>query len=67
VREELRRHNYVPMIFDFERPSHRDVNETVSTLAHMSRFVIADLTDPKSVPQDLMSIIPRLAAGRAVT
>jgi hypothetical protein len=60
LRVALRNRNYLPIVFDFEKPRHRDFTETVSTLAHLSRFVIADLTDPRSIPQELTAIIPRL-------
>jgi hypothetical protein len=61
IRENLRRHGYLPVLFDFEKPASRDLTETITTLAHLSRFIIADLTDPKSVPHELASIIPTLA------
>ncbi len=60
LRNALRSHDYLPILFDFEKPSNRDFTETVSTLAHLARFVIADLTDPRSIPHELMAIIPRL-------
>ena len=61
IREELRKRGYVPILFDFEKPDNRDTTETVTTLARMARFIIADITDPKSIPLELQSIIPDLA------
>lgn len=57
----LHAHDYVPVIFDFDRPASRDFTETVVTLAHMARFIIADLTDPASIAKELEAIVPRLA------
>jgi len=60
IREELRKSNYLPVIFDFDKPANRDLTETVSILAHIARFVVADITDARSVPQELDRIVPAL-------
>ena len=53
----LRAMQYLPIIFDFERPASRDYTETVKILVGLSRFVIVDLSGP-SVPQELYASVP---------
>jgi len=55
IREALRQQNYIPILFDFEKPINRNFTETVKTLAGLSRFVIVDLSDPNSSPHEVMS------------
>ncbi|MGO8950850.1 MAG: hypothetical protein ACLQUY_24985 [Ktedonobacterales bacterium] len=58
LRDELRKHNYLPVVFDFDKPSDQSYTETVTLLARMARFIIADLTLPSSIPQELDAIVP---------
>jgi Pentapeptide repeats (8 copies) len=58
IRAEVRRRDYVPIVFDFERPTDRDFTETVMTLAGMCLFIVADITQPKSVPLELQATVP---------
>ena len=57
LREELRKRGYLPILFDFDKPASRDITETVSLLARMARFILADITDAKSIPQELSNVI----------
>src|SRR6516162_1345083 len=59
LREELRRRNYLPIVFNFDKPRTKTLAETVRVLAGLSRFVIADITDPKSVPAELQTTVPQ--------
>ena len=58
IKDELRLRNYLPIVFDFENASNKSIDETVNLLARMSRFVIADITDAKSIPQELRGFVP---------
>jgi hypothetical protein len=60
LRDELRSLNCVPVLFDFERPASKDTTGTIETIARMARFIIADLTDPSSIPHELATIVPFL-------
>lgn len=58
LRNALRERNLVPVLFDFEPLADRDLTETIGLLARLARFVIADLTEPSSIPQELQAIAP---------
>jgi hypothetical protein len=60
LREELRKRDYLPILFDFEKPRSRDTDETITLLARMARFIVAEITDAKSVLQELRAIVPDL-------
>jgi hypothetical protein len=47
-------------MFDFSKPASRDTQETITLLARLARFIIADITGAKSIPQELGNIVPDL-------
>jgi uncharacterized protein YjbI with pentapeptide repeats len=57
LKAALRRKNYSPVAVDFQNAALPNMAETVKTLARMSRFVIADMTDEKRIPQVLDSVV----------
>ena len=61
LKVELRKFGYIPILFDFSPSLSRDTTETVTLLARMTRFIIADLTDPSSIPKELEAIVPMVA------
>ena len=60
LREELRKRSYLPIVFNFDKPETKDFTETVRLLAGLSKFVIADITNPKSAPLELQATVPEI-------
>lgn len=60
IRNQLREYNYIPILFDFNKPTSRNLTETIITIGSMAKYIIADLSSPRSIPQELASLIPRL-------
>jgi hypothetical protein len=60
LREGLRKRGYVPIVFNFDKPGTKDFTETVRLLAGLSKFVIADITNPKSSPLELQATVPEI-------
>ncbi len=58
IRIKLRELEFVPMMFEFKNPTQRDFTETIQTLAGLSRFIIADITNPRSSPLELQASMP---------
>jgi hypothetical protein len=60
LRDELRKRGYLPIVFNFDKPETKDFTETVRLLAGLSKFVIADITNPKSSPLELQATVPEI-------
>ncbi len=60
VRDKLRSMELLPVLFDFNGPASKDTTGTVETLARLSRLIMADLSDPSSIPHELATIVPFL-------
>jgi hypothetical protein len=58
LREKLRDLGFVPMVFNFDKPETKDFSETVRMLASLSKFVIVDITNPRSAPLELQATVP---------
>ena len=61
IADKIRNLNLVPIIFDFQKSQDQDIIETIITLAGMSKFVIADVTDARVVADELRSFAPDFA------
>jgi len=58
LRDKLRNLGLVPMVFNFDKPETRDFTETIRLLCNLSRFVIVDITNPRSAPLELQAAVP---------
>jgi hypothetical protein len=60
IKMHLQEHpnNYIPELFTYDKPASRDLVETIIGMAALSRFIIADLSEPKSVQTELEAIVP---------
>lgn len=60
IKAELPKYDYLPIMFDFNGPTDRSTHETVLTLAGLCSFVIADITDPVCIPEEVTGIVQSL-------
>jgi hypothetical protein len=60
MRVELRNHDFVPVLFDFSKPNALNYEETITLLARMACFIIADVTDAREIRAELTSIAQQL-------
>jgi hypothetical protein len=58
LRNELRGRDFLPIVFNFDKPETKDLTETIRLLAGLSHFVIADITNPRSAPLELQATVP---------
>ncbi|MHC4698863.1 MAG: pentapeptide repeat-containing protein [Planctomycetota bacterium] len=61
IRQGLRCHNLRPVSFDAEKPLPPDSISTISTLACLARFVVADLTTSGTVLDEIEHIVRNVA------
>ena len=52
----LTRDHLIPVIFDFPRPQDRDLLETINLLGGLSMCVVAEISDPRSAPMEVLTI-----------
>jgi uncharacterized protein YjbI with pentapeptide repeats len=57
IRDALRQHDYLPMSVELEKSTTPELKESISTVAGMVKFIIADFTDAPHIPQELLKIL----------
>jgi uncharacterized protein YjbI with pentapeptide repeats len=61
IAAEIRKRDFIPIIFDFDQPMARSFTETIKILAGLSMCIIADITNPRSTPLELQAVVPDFA------
>ena len=61
IADKLRSVHLAPIIFDFEKSKNQDIIETIKTLAGISKFIIADVTAARVIPDELRAVVPDFA------
>lgn len=60
IRNAVRDRDYLPVVFDFNKPSSYNLTRKIFRVAHMAQFIIADFTNPNTMPAELQKILPQL-------
>ena len=60
IKAHLKAHpnKYIPELFTFEKPELASLTEAIIGFAALSRFIIADISEPRSVQAELQAIVP---------
>ncbi len=62
IKDKLRSLGYVPIIFDLQKPENKDYLEPVLLISQLSRFIIADFSDPKIILEEITRIVDNTSA-----
>ncbi|MCH8127659.1 pentapeptide repeat-containing protein [candidate division KSB1 bacterium] len=60
IRDELRSHNYLPVLIGLNGSANKEITEKIATLARISKFIIADITGSTSVTKELQKIVKNI-------
>jgi esterase/lipase superfamily enzyme len=56
LRDELRKRDYLPIVFNFDKPINKTTHETITLLGRTAEFVIADISDANVFVPELPSV-----------
>lgn len=60
IKDKLRKSGFTPIVFDFKAPDTLDLIEIIVLLSLLSKLIIVDLSQAKSVPAELQAILSTL-------